>query len=144
MYIVSACLIGVKCRYDGENVPDQKLEELYRSGQAIPICPELLGGLPCPRPCCEMVKQDHGSSKIFNQYDEDVTDAFILGANKTLGVCKAFGISTAILKSKSPSCGYGKIYDGTFSGNLIDGNGITGELLAKNGIRILNESNWGT
>jgi uncharacterized protein YbbK (DUF523 family) len=142
MYIVSACLVGVKCRYDGSNVPDKALEELFQSGLAIPVCPELLGGLPCPRECCEIVKTEDNKYKVISKENKDVTAEFKLGALKTLEICKAIGADTAILKFRSPSCGYGKIYDGTFSGSIIDGNGITAELLSQNGIKVLNEDNW--
>jgi uncharacterized protein YbbK (DUF523 family) len=142
MYIVSACLVGVNCRYDGQNVPDKALEELFKSGKAIPICPELLGGLPCPRACCEITETPDGVRKVLGKSNKDFTHEFELGAIKTLELCKALDITSAILKFRSPSCGYGKIYDGTFSGTIINGNGITADLLAQNGVKILNEFNW--
>jgi len=142
MYLISACLVGVRCRYDGENVPDKALQELFESGQAIPVCPELLGGLPCPRECCEIAQAPSGVRKVLSKSNKDLTPEFELGATKTLELCKVLGITTAILKFRSPSCGYGKIYDGTFSGNIINGNGVTGDLLAQNNINVLNEFNW--
>ncbi|WP_069999929.1 DUF523 domain-containing protein [Cellulosilyticum sp. I15G10I2] len=142
MYLVSACLVGVKCRYDGKNVSDTALEELFQSGQAIPVCPELLGGLSCPRECSEIIQTDKAAYKVASKTNKDVTAGFKLGAKKTLEICQSLDITTAILKSKSPSCGYGYIYDGTFSGNMIEGNGLTAELLSQNNIKVLNELNW--
>lgn len=142
MYIVSACLIGVNCRYDGANVPDKALEELFKNGQAIPVCPEMLGGLPCPRECCEIATATDGSKKVITKSDRDVTNEFKEGANKVLAMCKVLDIDTAILKFRSPSCSSGKIYDGTFSGNIIEGNGLTAELLMQNNVKVLNEFNW--
>ncbi len=142
MYLISSCLVGVKCRYDGNNVPNEELEELFRSGRVLPVCPELLGGLGCPRECAEMIKTENGERKVITKTSKDVTDAFKKGAQLTLHLCKSLGITTAILKSQSPSCGYGKIYDGTFTGNLILGNGITAELLEGQDIQIFNEHNW--
>ncbi len=142
MYLVSACLVGVKCRYDGTNVPDETLQELFESGQAFPVCPELLGGLPCPRECCEIIQTDNKNRRVISKSNKDFTSEFEQGATQTLELCKTLGITAAILKSKSPSCGYGQIYDGSFSGNLIEGNGLAAELLAKNNITVFDELNW--
>jgi len=138
MILVSACLGGVKCRYDGNNVPNEKIEEMVRSGEAIALCPEIIGGLETPRECSEIIEID-GERKVFSSSGKDITAEYILGAEKTLEICKILGIKKAILKFRSPSCGCGKIYDGTFSGKLIPGNGITTELLTKNGIEVISE-----
>ena len=106
--------------------------ELYN---LIPICPEQLGGLPTPRIPAERV-----NNKVVNQAGVDVTKEYQLGAEEALKIAKLYNCKKAILKEKSPSCGYGKIYDGTFSRNLTDGNGVTANLLIDNGIEIFGES----
>lgn len=140
MIAVSACLVGVKCRYDGKTVAYPEIMKLYEAGQLLPICPEVLGGLPIPRPSCEIIKMhDHGTLKVCTAAGEDKTEAFRIGAEKTLAVCQAIGIRKAILKSKSPSCGRDLIYDGTFTGHLVEGNGLTAALLMANGIEVIGE-----
>jgi len=99
------------------------------------VCLEVLGGLPTPRPPAE-----RRGNKVLTKEGEDVTSAFLAGADKTLKLAKQYGCSVAILKERSPSCGYDKIYGGTFSGTLVDGSGITAEPLAQNGVTILGES----
>lgn len=141
MYLVSACLGGVKCRYDGNNVPNEKIEELVRSGKAITICPEIIGGLEIPRECSEIVEVN-GEKRVFSSSGKDITAEYAVGAEKTLEICRILGIKKAILKFRSPSCGFGKIYDGTFSGKLIPGNGITAELLIENGIEVISENDF--
>ncbi len=138
MYLVSACLAGVNCRYDGRASVDERVIELVNQGKAIPVCPEQLGGLSTPRISCELVNQP-GDRKIINKEGIDRTEEFQLGAERTLAIAKALGISKAIMKSKSPSCGCGQIYDGTFSGTLIPGNGMAAELLLQNGIEVITE-----
>lgn len=138
MIAVSACLVGVKCRYDGKAVVYPEIMALFEAGQLLPICPEVLGGLSIPRPSCEMIRtSDH--FKICTAEGVDKTAAFQAGAEKTLAVCQALGIRKAILKSKSPSCGRDYIYDGTFSGNLVEGNGLTAALLMANNIEVVGE-----
>ena len=134
MKIVSACLAGIKCKRDGEAKPCKKVIELVKQGKAIPICPEQLGGLTTPRSPAEQK-----NNKVFTKDGEDVTAQFEKGANAVLQIAKSFNCKEAILKSKSPSCGSGKIYDGTFSGKLIDGDGITTKLLKKNNIKTFTE-----
>jgi len=133
--LISACLLGVNCKYDGGRNYIKEIEKLKEIYNLIPICPEIYGGLQTPREPAEIV-----NGKVINRKGEDVTDKFIKGANETLYLAKLFNCKYAILKERSPSCGYGKIYDGTFTGNLVDGNGITAELLAKNGIEVMGES----
>lgn len=142
MYLISACLVGVNCRYNGSNTLEEKLVELVEEGNAIAICPEILGNLPIPREPCEITKSEEGDITVVGESGEDYTTQFITGANKTLEICRVAEIKNAILQSRSPSCGYGKIYDGRFSGDMIVGNGITAELLSKNGITVFNEDNW--
>lgn len=134
MIIVSACLAGIKCRYDGKANPCLKVIELVKQGKAISVCPEQLAGLPTPRPAAEQK-----GTKVFTQNSQDVTLEFKKGAQKALKIAKLNSCKIAILKSKSPSCGSGQIYDGTFSGKLVKGDGVFAKLLKDNGIRILTE-----
>lgn len=140
MYLVSSCLAGVNCRYNGSNTENKIIVELVKRGLAIPVCPEQLGGLPTPRACCEIVISENGQKKIISQDGQDVTKEYIEGAKKTLAIAKVIGIKKAILQSRSPSCGCGMIYDGNFQGKLIKGNGVTAELLLSNGIEVITEN----
>ncbi|CAH2215401.1 DUF523 domain-containing protein [Tepidibacter aestuarii] len=140
MYLVSACLAGVNCRYNGSNSTNEAIQELVREGKAIAICPEIIGGLPIPRACSEIIIDEDGNRKIVSEGGQDFTKEFIEGAQKTLEIAKTIGIEKAILQSRSPSCGYGLIYDGTFYGKLKAGNGLTAELLVENGIEVYTEN----
>lgn len=142
MYIVSACLAGIKCRYDGKDNRNEKIIQLVKEGKAIPVCPEVFGGLPIPRVPCEIVLDDEKNIKVINKEGVDCTENFKEGAKKTLAIAEILGVDTAILKSKSPSCGCGKIYDGTFSGKLVEGDGVAAKLLTENGIKVYNEDNY--
>lgn len=135
MILVSACLVGLHCRYDGKTSVNDELVELVLKGEAIPVCPEMMGGLPVPRIPAERV-----GDKVINKEGMDVTKEFTLGAEKTLDLALINKVEKAILKSKSPSCGVGVIYDGTHSRTLKEGNGLTVELLMKHGIHIENEN----
>lgn len=137
MYIVSACLAGIDCKYSGGNNIDDSVVELVEQGKAVLACPEQLGGLPTPRLPCEIVEVD-GMRKVLSKDGEDLTEQFIKGARETLKIAQMMDIKRAILKSKSPSCGCGEIYDGSFSGKLVDGDGLTAELLKANNIKITN------
>ena len=108
----------------------------------MPVCPEVLGGLSTPRDACEIVGDANGSEKVQTKSGLDCSDAFKKGAQRVLEVCKACDVEKVILKANSPSCGCGFIYDGTFSGKLIEGNGLTSQLLLDNGIEVYNENNW--
>ena len=139
MKLVSMCLCGVNCKYSGGNNYDESVLEIINAGDAIPVCPEVMGGLGTPRVPHEIVGGDgfdvlEGRAKVLSKDGEDNTDAFIAGAKKVLEIAKKLDVKEVILKSKSPSCGNGKIYDGSFSGVLIDGVGVTTALLIKNGI----------
>lgn len=129
--IVSACLAGIPCRYNGKSASNLEVINMIKQGKAIAVCPEVLGGLTTPRAPAEIVGE-----KVKSVLKEDFTTEFILGAEKTLEIAQLNECKKAILKSGSPSCGYGKIYDGTFSGNLKAGNGITAQLLSDNNIDI--------
>lgn len=132
--LVSACLLGLPCRYDGKEKPCSAIFHLQKSETLIPFCPECMGGLPTPRPPAELQGE-----RVINAAGIDVTAQYRSGAEQALLLCQALGISKAILKSRSPSCGKGEIYDGSFSKTLIEGNGITADLLLRNGIEVLTE-----
>jgi uncharacterized protein YbbK (DUF523 family) len=134
MKLCSACLLGVKCRYNGKSALNKKVVSLLRSEVLIPVCPEQLGGLPTPREPAEIV-----GNRVFTISGRDVTENFIRGAKETLRIAKLFNISEAIMKQGSPSCGFGRIYDGTFSGKTRKGEGVTATLLKKHGIKIVTE-----
>ena len=136
--LISACLLGVACRYDGLSKPLDReiIEKLKEQYHLIPVCPEIMGGLPTPRIPSEI----SSGRKVLRKDGEDVTENYIRGAKEALRLAEIFECDTALLKEKSPSCGAGKIYDGSFSKTLTSGNGITAELLQKNGIRIIGES----
>ncbi|NME35084.1 MULTISPECIES: DUF523 domain-containing protein [Fusobacterium] len=139
---ISSCLCGINCKYSGKNNLNPIFLEILNKGEAIPICPEQLGGLPTPRIPAEIQKDKKGKIKVITKNNTDVTKEYFLGAERALKILKALEIDTVILKSKSPSCGYGKIYDGTFSKNLIEGNGITVDLLLKNNIKVINDEDY--
>ena len=124
MILVSACLVGKNCKYSGGNNENTKVLEFLKDKEYIKICPECMGGLSTPREkseiCCE---------KVFSENGKDVTDNFEKGAKESLEIAKKYKCNLAILKQGSPSCGFGKIYDGTFSGKKIKGNGVTAYLL---------------
>lgn len=134
MKICSACLLGVKCRYDGKEKPNKKVIALAKKEILIPLCPEQLGGLSTPREPAEK-----RGNYVLTKSGKDVTKNFKKGAKEVLKLAKLLKINEAILKQKSPSCGSGKIYDGTFSGHLIKGDGITAALLKKNKIKVITE-----
>jgi len=140
IYLVSACLAGENCRYNGKNCRNEAVVELVRQGKAIPVCPEQLGGLPIPRSPSEIVRSEDGSIKVMSRDGQDRTSEFYAGAEKTLAIARAHGIKKAILKSRSPSCGCGQVYDGTFSGKLTEGYGITARLLKDNQIEVCTEN----
>ena len=142
MILISACLAGINCKYNGKNNLVPAIKALVDEGKAIPICPEQLGGLLTPRDPAEIIKDNFGNIKIITKNGKNVTNEYILGANRALSIAKALNIKTAILQSRSPSCGYGTIYDGTFSKYLIDGNGITAELFIKNNIKVFSDKNY--
>jgi len=133
--LISACLIGVNCRYSGDSTSIKEAEELKNRYNLIPVCPEILGGMTTPREPAE--KKD---GKVITRTGEDVTKYYERGAKEVLHLAKFFDCKYAILKERSPSCGFGEVYDGTFSKVIIKGNGILAELLEKNGIVVLGES----
>lgn len=141
MILVSACLLGVNCKYDGKNNFTQSVLDVLKEKGIIPVCPEQLGGLTTPRVAAEIVDGDgldvlENRAKVLRKDGVDVTRAFIKGAEETLYIARSMNCRQAILKAKSPSCGLGKIYDGSFSNTLRNGDGVTTALLKKNGIQV--------
>lgn len=133
--LVSACLMGMNCRYDGGNNYIPEIEELKEKYHLIPVCAEVYGGLPTPR-----VPSERQGGKVRNKEGVDVTEAFVKGAKEMVRLAGLYRCKTALLKENSPSCGYGAIYDGSFSGKLTAGNGVLAERLEKSGMKILGES----
>ena len=137
MILVSSCLGGIECRYNGSHAASEKIRRLVEEKKAVMVCPELLGGFTTPREPAEDVLK--GTTKIVTASGEDVTALYMDGAEKTLAYAKEIGAATVILKENSPSCGSSFIYDGTFSGKKILGDGITSALLKRAGCRVLSE-----
>ena len=129
--LVSACLLGENCKYSGGNNCDPAVAALGARYELIPVCPEQLGGLPTPRAPSERV-----GDRVLSKDGTDVTDAFRLGAEKTLEIAQASGVRRAVFQLRSPSCGCGAVYDGTFSGTLVPGDGVTAALLRENGVEV--------
>ena len=132
--LVSACLLGHTCRYDGQSKPHAGVAELLKKHTLVPICPEVQGGLPTPRPPAEIQ-----GDRVVNSEGCDVTDCYQRGAQAALELAKILGADTAILKQRSPSCGSGQIHNGKFDGGLIDGWGVAAQLLRDNGITVYSE-----
>ena len=135
MLLISACLLGCACRYDGKSKPHPLAVELARRGLAVPVCPEQLGGLPTPRKPSE-----RRGGRVVMAGGRDVTAEYRRGAEEALHLARLYGCTAAVLKERSPSCGKGQIYDGTFTGTLTAGDGVTVELLTAGGIKVYGES----
>ncbi len=135
--LVSACLLGIGCRYDGKEKANDRVLKLLNDPDVvlIPVCPEQLGGLPTPR-----IASERSGDRVVNQAGEDVTAQYWKGAEAALKMAELYDCKKAILKERSPSCGCGAIYDGSFSRQTIPGNGVTAELLLNHGIVVLGES----
>ncbi|HYF91293.1 MAG TPA: DUF523 domain-containing protein [Symbiobacteriaceae bacterium] len=147
MILVSACLAGCNCRYDGKNKTVAAVERLLREGQAIPVCPEQMGGLSTPRLPSEIVGGSgedvlSGTARVVDSAGHDVTAQFIRGAAEVLELALAVGADTVVLKERSPSCGSTAIYDGTFTGAAIPGMGVTAAMLQTHGIRVSSEESF--
>ena len=130
--MVSACLLGENCKYSGGNNRNEKVLAFLEGHEVIPVCPEVMGGLPIPRSPAEIVR-----GTVINRDGVNVDREYRLGAEMALEIAKREGIDLAILQSRSPSCGVKEIYDGTFSGTRIPGQGVTARLLGENGFRVL-------
>lgn len=135
--LVSACLLGLPCRYDGKSKPCDKVIALKEGYELIPFCPEIYGGLETPR-----IPSERVGERVIMKDGRDVTENYNRGAEGALYLCQSLDIKRAILKERSPSCGKGKIYDGSFSGTLKDGDGVTAELLTIHGIEVVGESEF--
>lgn len=133
--LVSACLMGADCRYDGKNNLIPQLDRLMEIHTCVPVCPEQLGGLSTPR-----IPAERRGNRVIDKEGRDVTAAFLRGAKETVRLAKLCGCEAALLKERSPSCGYRKVYDGTFSGTLKPGNGVAAQLLNESGLTIYGES----
>lgn len=133
--LVSACLMGFRCRYDGGTQRLACLDALRERHVLIPVCPEVMGGLPTPREPSEI-----RDGRVVSRDGRDVTEAFRRGAREAERIARSCGCGCALLKERSPSCGLGKVYDGTFSGTLTDGDGLCARLLADRGLRVIGES----
>lgn len=139
MIIVSACLAGIECRYNGSSHTIPDIVEMVKEGLALPICPEILASLPTPR-----LPAEQRYNEIFSIDGRNVTETYFSGARIALQIALLIGSKKAILKSKSPTCGYGMIYDGTFSNQLIQGDGIFCKLLQENNIKVYTEKSFQT
>ena len=133
--LVSACLVGCACRYDGASKANEAVLRLEKTHTLIPFCPEIYGGLPTPRPPCEL-----RGGWVLRADGADCTAAYQKGAAEALALCGRLGITAAVLKARSPSCGHAKIYDGTFTGTLTRGDGLAAALLLQNGIAVFDET----
>lgn len=147
MILVSACLAGVNCTYRGDSNLRTPIETLTADKPVMLVCPEQLGGMCTPREPVEIIGGTgasvlDGSARIKSAAGTDVTDEYVRGAEETLKIAKLCGAKCAVLKSKSPSCGKGLIYDGTFSGKIIEGNGVTAELLIRNEIEVITDEEF--
>ncbi len=136
--LVSACLLGVGCRYDGKSNQLPQLEQLMKQHTCIPVCAELFGGLPTPR-----VPAERQGGRIVTRDGRDVTQAFVRGTAEVLRLADLYHCKAALLKERSPSCGSGEIYDGTFTKTLTAGDGLTAEMLKRKGIAVYGESQIG-
>jgi uncharacterized protein YbbK (DUF523 family) len=140
--LVSACLAGVPCRYDGRAKPDAGVVAEVEAGRAVAACAEVLGGMDTPRSPAEIVGGDghdvlDGSAAVRTIDGEDVTAEFVRGAEAVARVAEAHGVTSAVLQARSPSCGCGRIYDGSHTGALADGDGVVAALLKRQGIEVV-------
>ena len=133
--LISACLLGARCRYDGASKLHPLARSLMERHTLVPVCPEQLGGLPTPRPPAE-----RQGDAVMTKAGTDVTQQYTRGADEAARLCRLFRCDCAILKERSPSCGHDSIYDGTFTGTLTEGDGVTAELLRHMGLEIYGES----
>ena len=145
--IVSSCLLGAEVRYHGGSarIDSPILRRWLEQGRVVGLCPEVAAGLGTPRSAAEAVRGDgaevlNGSAAVMTSDGRDVTDAFVAGAEHAVAVAQELGIRVAVLKTRSPSCGTGEIYDGSFSGRLVTGTGVTAAALRRAGVLVFNEA----
>ncbi|MDA8145412.1 MAG: DUF523 domain-containing protein [Thermaerobacter sp.] len=139
--MVSACLVGLRCAYDGGDRSDPRAESLLRAGHVLPLCPEQMGGLPTPRPAAEITGGDgaavlDAAARVLTAAGEDVTAAFLRGAQEAVRLAQAVGAGTALLRAGSPACGAGWIHDGSFTGRLTAGDGVAAAALRRLGLKL--------
>jgi len=144
--LISACLLGVACNHEGRGSPREVVDELARHYRLVPVCPEVLGGLPTPRAAAELTGGDGADvlagaegARVVNIAGDDVTAAYRRGAEAAVAVARAVGARRAVLKARSPSCGSAAVYDGTFSRRLVPGRGVTAAALAAAGLEVGSE-----
>lgn len=142
--LVSACLLGLPTTYDGRGHPVTELVRLAALGRVVPVCPEVAGGLPMPRPSAEIAGGSGGDvldgrARVLTAAGEDVTEAYIRGAEVALALVRRYGIRLAVMKARSPSCSPSGIYDGTHSRRLVAGEGVTAALLRREGVGVISE-----
>jgi uncharacterized protein YbbK (DUF523 family) len=147
MILISACLLGVPCKYDGGHNFNRALCQALAGKTIFPVCPERLGGLSIPRPTCEITSGDGAEvlrrrARVTDVSGLDRTEAFVTGARRTFILARAYRIQTAVLKQNSPSCGKDAIYDGSFQRRLRTGNGVTAQLLLERGLYVYNEAEY--
>lgn len=147
MIVVSACLAGIACRYDGNDNLIAKIEELLQKEETVLVCPEVLGGLPTPRPSAEIIGGNgddvlDGKAKVVDKDGNDVTEAFVQGAYKALKEIKDLNPEYIVLKERSPSCGSSIIYTGEFNGNKQEGYGVTTALFRRHGFIVISEEDF--
>lgn len=147
MYLMSACLGGVNCKYNGGNNLRTPFLKMINDKKVVLVCPENLGGLPTPRPACEIMDGGgqevlEGHKRVINRDGRDVTKLYLKGAYKTLNIANVLGIKHAILKSRSPACGSGQVYDGSFNSVLREGDGVAAALLKAQGIEVINDEDF--
>ena len=139
--LVSACLRGVPCRYDGRAKASPELDDALTDREVVSFCPEAAGGLPTPRRPAELTGGDghgvlDGTARVVEDTGRDVTAEFVAGAHRALAAARHAGCTEALLMPRSPSCGRGAVYDGSFAGDLVAGDGVTAALLERNGITV--------
>lgn len=139
--LVSACLVGNNCKYNGKNNKNEKIIEFLKDKEVILVCPEVMGGLSTPRLKSEILVNNE-TLKVINEEGNDVTNNFTVGAQIALKRAIANNVKLAILKEKSPSCGVKRIYNGNFDGTLVDGSGVFARLLKESGIEVLTEEDF--
>lgn len=140
MILVSACLAGLCCRYDGRDNGVEWVRDLVTKGQALPFCPEQMGGLATPREPSEICRKLFGDERrVVSRNGQDLTEAFLRGAREGMKLVEQAGVSCAVLKERSPSCGVRKVYNGSFNGVLVPGEGITAELFRWAGLAVFSE-----
>jgi uncharacterized protein YbbK (DUF523 family) len=139
--LVSACLVGENCKYNGKNNYNEKVIEYLKDKEVILVCPEVMGGLPTPRLKSE-IDSTNDELVVINEFKDNVTSYFVEGAKKALKKALDNGVEEAILKAKSPSCGVNEIYDGNFNGTLIDGDGVFVRMLKEYNVKIMSENDF--